>query len=430
MKRVLSEELFRIAERMIPGGVNSPVRSFQAVDTFPSFIERGEGSRLWDVDGNAYIDYVLSWGAAVLGHAHPEVVASVCAAAQKGLGFGAATPGESQLAERILSAFPAMDLIRFVSSGTEACMTAIRLARAHTRRDKFIKFSGNYHGHADTLLAAAGSGLATFSIPSSSGVPAPCVEGTLIAPFNDLAAVKALFREHSNAIAAVIVEPFVGNAGFIRPAEGFLEGLRELCSEEKAVLIFDEVITGFRLCWGGAQTLFHIDPDLTSLGKIIGGGLALAAFGGKAEIMSHLAPLGSVYQAGTLSGNPVAVASGLKTLELLGKGDSYARLTQNMRKLVSGIADSAKECDVAVQVDGEGGMFGLFFSDAPVTSFESAKKSDLMLFKKFFKGVFEKGIYWAPSLFEAGFLSLAHSEHDIVKTLEVIQATLRDVKKK
>ncbi len=428
MQRHLSEEFFHAAQNVIPGGVNSPVRSFSSVDSFPSFITKGEGSRLWDVDGNEYIDYVLSWGTAILGHAHPQVVESVCEAAQKGLSFGAATSGETELGQQILSAFPSMERIRFVSSGTEACMTAIRLARAYTQRDKFIKFSGHYHGHADSLLASAGSGLATFSIPSSGGVPKHFIEDTLVAPFNNIAAVQELFMRHKGQIAAVILEPFVGNSGFIRPAEGFLQELRDLCSTEKALLIFDEVITGFRVCWGGAQTLLGIEPDLTTLGKIIGGGMPLAAFGGKAEIMSHLSPLGPVYQAGTLSGNPVAVASGRKTLEILGKGNSYARLSQIMQQLVRGITDSANAAGLKVQVDGEGGMFGLFFADAPVHSFESAKLSDLARFRNFFKAVLERGIYWAPSQFEAGFLSIAHSEHDIAKTLQVIDDVFHQLK--
>lgn len=429
MKRVISKEMYRLAQELIPGGVNSPVRTFRAVDDFPAFIDRASGSKLWDVDGNEYIDYIMSWGAVILGHAEPEVVESVCQAARKGFGFGAATEGESILAERILSAFPAMDLIRFVSSGTEACMTAIRLARAYTQRDKFIKFTGNYHGHSDPLLVAAGSGLATLSIPSSSGVPQGAIENTLVAPYNNLAYVQELFQKNKGQIAAIIVEPFVGNAGFIRPKPGFLEGLRELCTENGAVLIFDEVMTGFRLCWGGAQTLLNIAPDLTTLGKIIGGGLPIAALGGKGEIMSHLAPLGSVYQAGTLSGNPIAVASGIKTLELLGKENTYARLSQITQKLLNGIVESASVNGIKVQADGEGGMFGFFFAQERVQSFEDAKNSDLEMFKAFFKGVFNRGIYWAPSLFEAGFLSLAHSDADILRTVQVIHEVFRDIKR-
>jgi len=428
MKRVVSKEMYRVAQNLIPGGVNSPVRTFRAVDDFPAFIERGKGSCIWDVDGNKYIDYIMSWGAVVLGHAHDEVVDSVCEAARKGFGFGTATQGESVLAERILSAFPAMDLLRFVSSGTEACMTAIRLARGYTKRDKLIKFTGNYHGHSDSLLVAAGSGLATLSIPSSTGVPQSFIENTLVAPFNNLNYVKELFQQHKGQIAAIIVEPFVGNAGFIRPNKGFLEGLRELCTDHGALLIFDEVMTGFRLCWGGAQTLLNIAPDLTTLGKVIGGGLPIAALGGKGEIMSHLAPLGSVYQAGTLSGNPIAVASGIKTLEILGKEDSYAKLSQITQKLLNGILEAASQNGIKVQADGEGGMFGIFFAQEHVESFEDAKRSDLEMFKAFFKGVFNRGVYWAPSLFEAGFLSLAHSDADIVKTVQVIHDVFREMK--
>lgn len=428
LKRDLSFEMFQISQRLIPGGVNSPVRAFRSVDDFPSFIKKGEGSKLWDVDGNEYIDYVCSWGAAILGHAHPEVVNAIHETAQNGLSFGAPTEGESLLVSTLLSAFPAMDQFRLVSSGTEACMSAIRLARAHTKRDKFIKFTGNYHGHADSLLVSGGSGLATFQIPSSGGVTQKAVDDTLLAPFNNLDAVKALFKKYPQQISAIIVEPIACNVGFIRPQVGFLEGLRELCTLEGALLIFDEVITGFRLCWGGAQTLFKISPDITTLGKIIGGGLPLAAFGAKAEIMANLAPLGSVYQAGTLSGNPVAVACGLKTLEILQRKGNYDRLAKNTDRLVCGIREIAAENDLALQADYEGSVFGLFFSKTPVNSFEDTQKTDNVRFKTFFKAIFNRGLYWAPSAFEAGFLSLAHSDEDILKTLQVISQTFREIK--
>ncbi len=427
MNRNGSKEMYRVAQTLIPGGVNSPVRSFRAVDDFPSFIQKAKGSKLWDVDGNEYIDYIMSWGAVILGHAHEEVVQSVCEAAQRGFGYGASTEGENLLAKRILSALPAMDLVRFVSSGTEACMTAIRIARGYTQREKFVKFTGNYHGHSDPLLVAAGSGIATFSLPSSKGVPQSAVENTLVAPYNNLNYVKELFRLNKGEIAAVMLEPFVGNAGFIRPSENFLQGLRDLCSEEGALLIFDEVMTGFRVCWGGVQNLVNIAPDLSTFAKVIGGGMPLAAVGGKKEIMSHLAPLGDVYQAGTLSGNPIAVACGLKTLEILGKEGTYARLTKTTQTLLKGISEIAAEYGIKVQVDGEGGMFGIFFSDEPVRSFEDAKKSDSEMFKKFFKGLLNRGIYWAPSLFEAGFISLAHTEDDIFKTIDIIEQVFRDI---
>lgn len=428
LKRDLSFELFQISQRLIPGGVNSPVRAFRSVDDFPSFIKKGEGSKLWDVDGNEYIDYVGSWGAAILGHAHPEVVKAIYETAQNGLSFGAPTEGENRLVSTLLSAFPAMDQFRLVSSGTEACMSAIRLARAHTKRDKFIKFTGNYHGHADALLVSGGSGLATFQIPSSGGVTQKAVDDTLLAPFNNLQAVKDHFQKNPKQIAAIIVEPIACNVGFIRPQTGFLEGLRELCSEEGALLIFDEVITGFRLCWGGAQTLFKISPDITTLGKIIGGGLPLAAFGAKAEIMANLAPLGPVYQAGTLSGNPVAVSCGLKTLEILQSTETYDKLAKSTDKLVRGIREIAAETKQSLQIDHEGSVFGFFFTKEPVNTFEDTSKTDNVRFKAFFKSILNQGLYWAPSAFEAGFLSLAHSNEDILKTLQVISQAFRELK--
>lgn len=429
MNRFLSKAKFDQAQKFIPGGVNSPVRSFRSVDDTPVFIKKGYGSKLLDIDGNEYIDYVLSWGAAILGHAEPNVVEAVSETLRNGFSFGATTEGETLLVEKILSAFPKMEAARLVSSGTEACMTAIRLARGFTGRDKLIKFSGNYHGHSDSLLVAAGSGLATYSIPTSAGVPAKSIENTLVAPFNDLSYVKELFRSNKGEIAAIILEPFVGNAGFIRPKEGYLQGLREICSNEGALLIIDEVMTGFRVAWGGAQILLNVEADITTLGKVIGGGLPLAALGGKREIMRYLAPLGPVYQAGTLSGNPLAVACGLKTLEILGNTGNYDRISKITRKLMSGILELAAEHKINVQVDSEGGMFGLFFSDRPVESYEEAQQSDTGLFKKFFKGVFERGIYWAPSMYEAGFLSLAHTEEDIHKTLDVIHDVFREVRR-
>lgn len=394
----------------------------------PPFIERAKGARLWDVDGNEYIDYVGSWGAAIVGHAHEKVVATISEAAAKGISFGASTEGENKIAELILSAFPSMDRVRLVSTGTEACMTALRLARAYTNRDKFIKFSGNYHGHSDFFLSEAGSGMATLGLPACKGVPADAAKTALTIPFNDLAAVKEAFRRHPREIAAIFVEPFVGNAGFLRPFEGFLEALRAVCSEEGSLLVFDEVITGFRVAWGGAQVKLGIKPDLTTLGKIIGGGLPLAAVGGRLEIMNHLAPIGQVYQAGTLSGNPVAVACGISSLSILAEDGTYDRLSGNMTTLVRGIRELAKAHKLAVHVDGEGGLFGLFFSSTPVVNFEQAKACDQHRFLKFFHAVLNRGLYWAPSAFEAGFLSLAHSDNDILSTLRIVDEAFRDIR--
>ncbi|MBI2602886.1 MAG: glutamate-1-semialdehyde 2,1-aminomutase [Deltaproteobacteria bacterium] len=428
MDRMRSKTLYERSLTLMPGGVNSPARSFKSVETFPSFIERAYGSRLWDVDGNEYIDYVGSWGPAIVGHAHEKVVAAIHEAAMKGISFGAATEGENKFAELVLSAFPAMDRIRLVSTGTEACMTALRLARACTSRDKFIKFSGNYHGHSDFFLSSAGSGLATLGIPACKGVPKSVAETALTVPFNDTSAVKEAFRRNRGEIAAVFVEPFVGNAGFIRPGEGFLETLREICSEEGSLLVFDEVITGFRVAWGGAQAMLGIEPDLTTLGKVIGGGLPLAALGGKLEFMNHLAPIGQVYQAGTLSGNPLAVACGLRTLSILAEEGSYDSLSRNMKRLIQGIQKLALAHKLPLQVDGEGGLFGLFFSNTPVHCFEQAKACDQNRFLRFFHAVLKRGLYWAPSAFEAGFLSLAHSDNDILETLRIVDAAFQEIK--
>lgn len=416
-----SQKNFKQAQEVIPGGVNSPVRAFGLVGGDPVFISRASGAHVWDVDDQKYIDYVGSWGVAVLGHAHPEVINAIHESAKNGLSFGAPTHQETLLVRKIQSAFPSMEKIRLVSSGTEACMTAIRLARGFTGRKKIIKFSGHYHGHADVLLAKAGSGMATLSIPQCAGVPEDIIKDTLIAPFNNLNAIKTLFSQYKNEIAAIILEPVVGNAGFIRPQLGFLEALRELTQADGSLLIFDEVITGFRLCWGGVQTLHHIVPDITTLGKIIGGGLPLAAFGGRKEIMDCLAPLGPVYQAGTLSGNPVAVASGLKTLELLETDHQkhYASLSVLTQKLAHGLKMLADEYNIPFSVDCEGGMFGFFFNGKPVTSFEDAQTSDVQMFKSFFRMMLDRGVYLAPSPYEAGFVSMAHKDVDIDATLQI-----------
>jgi glutamate-1-semialdehyde 2,1-aminomutase len=418
-----SRKLFAEASKVIPGGVNSPVRAFKSVGGDPLFIAKASGSKLWDVDGNEYIDYVGSWGPAILGHAHPEVLKAVAQAAENGLSFGAPTEQETDLAKYIQLALPSMELIRFVSSGTEACMAALRVARGFTRRSKILKFEGCYHGHGDMLLVKAGSGAATLGTPDSLGVTQGVANDTLTVPFNDLGGTAALFE--MNEIAAVIVEPIVGNSGFIRPREGFLEGLRELCTKHGALLIFDEVMTGFRVAWGGAQALWNITPDLTTLGKVIGGGMPLAAYGGRRDVMSMVAPVGPVYQAGTLSGNPVAVACGLATLKILKSGDSFKKLSSTSRSLTEGLTKIASNYNLNFTADCEGGMFGFFFNADKVYNFSDAKKSDVERFRKFFWGMLDQGVYLAPSAFEAGFVSTAHTEHDITLTLERAESVMK-----
>lgn len=409
--------------QVIAGGVNSPVRAFAAVGGNPPLIARGKGAYVTDIDGNTYIDYVSSYGAAILGHAHPEVVAYIHEVAQKGLGFGAPTEGETELAQLIASALPAVPMLRFVSSGTEACMSALRLARAYTARNKIIKFSGCYHGHADPFLVKAGSGAAAQGIATSSGVPSAAVQDTIVVPFNDLSAVKEVFSQHK--IAAIIVEPLIGNCGFIRPQADFLPSLRELCTAHGALLIFDEVMTGFRVGWGGVQTATGLEPDLTTLGKVIGGGLPLAAFGGRKDIMQLLAPTGAVYQAGTMAGNPVAVACGIKTLQILASGNIYATLATRTRSLVTGLMMLAKEYHIPLTADGEGGMFGLFLAADAITSYEQAMQTDNTIFRRFFRLLLERGIYLAPSPFEAGFVSSCHTEREIAITLEKCEEAFR-----
>ncbi len=413
-----SKKHYREALNVIPGGVNSPVRAFKSVQGDPLFIKRAKGSRIWDVDDNEFIDYVGSWGALLLGHAHDEVVATVAEAAQRGLSYGAPTENETILAQLILSALPALEKIRFVSSGTEACMTAIRLARAYTKRDKVIKFTGNYHGHSDMLLAKAGSGLATLGIPDSPGVPADVAKSTITLPYNNISAVEETLQMNKGEVACLIIEPFVGNAGFIRPEPGYLMTLQKLCREYGVLFILDEVITGFRVTWGGAQTLLGLDPDLTTLGKIIGGGLPLAAFGGKKEVMDLLAPQGPVYQAGTLSGNPLATSCGIKTLLTLNRPENYAQLAKNTNDLCNGLITLGKKHKIPLQVDHEGALFGLHFNAETVKDFETAQKSNIFLFRNYFMNMLENGVYLAPSAFEAGFVSLAHTGEDIKLTLE------------
>jgi glutamate-1-semialdehyde 2,1-aminomutase len=414
-----SRKLQRRAEQMIPGGVNSPVRAFRAVGGDPPFIVRGAGSHLWDADGNEYIDYIGSWGPQILGHAAPLVVDAIVAAAKNGTSFGASTPSEADLAEIVLSAFPHMGKVRFVNSGTEATMSAIRLARAYTKRKYIMKFEGCYHGHADALLVKAGSGVATLGIPGSAGVPEEFTQFTLALPFNDTDALEQAFKKFRHQIAGVIVEPVVGNMGCVPPARGYLEGLRAITERDKTLLIFDEVMTGFRLAFGGAQELYAIHPDLTTMGKIIGGGLPVGAYGGPSEIMDLVAPLGPMYQAGTLSGNPLAMAAGLATLRHLKehKKEIYPRLDKLSGELAAGVALAAKESGVPICYNRVGSMFTWFFAPCPVTDWNSAAKSDTEAFGRFFRAMLENGVYLPPSQFEAAFLSAAHTEEDIQQTI-------------
>ncbi len=412
-----SEEIFAAAQKLMPGGVSSPVRAFKSVGGQPIVFDRVKGAYIWDVDGNQYIDYVGTWGPAICGHAHPEVIAALHEVLDKGTSFGAPSAQENVLAEMVIEAVPSIEMVRFVNSGTEACMSVLRLMRAFTGRDKVIKFEGCYHGHADMFLVKAGSGVATLGLPDSPGVPKSTTSNTLTAPYNDLEAVKALFAENPDQIAGLILEPVVGNSGFIPPDAGFLEGLRELTQENGALLVFDEVMTGFRIAYGGAQEKFGITPDLTTLGKVIGGGLPVGAYGGRKDIMSMVAPAGSMYQAGTLSGNPLAMTAGIKTLELLQKPGTYEQLNRITKKLADGLVQIAKEAGHEVCGGQISAMFGIFFTGEPVHNYDDAKKSDLAKFSRFHRGMLKRGIYLAPSQFEAGFTSLAHTEEDIDRTL-------------
>ncbi len=418
--------LFSDAKQVIPGGVNSPVRSFSGVGGTPVFIDHALGAYIYDSMGNRYIDYVGSWGPMILGHAHPEVIAAVKSAAEKGLSFGAPTEIETHMAKRVCELMPSIDLVRMVSSGTEATMSAIRLARGYTGRDKIVKFEGCYHGHSDSLLVKAGSGALTFGVPSSPGVPASVAENTLTLIYNHSASVEQTFAELGEQIACIIVEPVAGNMNCIPPAPGFLETLREVCDHYGSVLIFDEVMTGFRVGLNGAQGVYKVKPDLTTLGKIIGGGMPVGAFGGQRQIMEQLAPLGPVYQAGTLSGNPVAMAAGLKTLELIAQPGFYPALTAKTEKLTSGLRDRAHKAGIAITTNAVGGMFGLFFSpEKQVSCFAQVMQCDQHLFKRFFHAMLEQGIYLAPSAFEAGFVSAAHSDEDLDKTLDIAEAIFK-----
>ena len=417
-----NEALFQRAQRTIPGGVNSPVRAFRSVGGTPRFIDRAEGARVWDADGKAYIDYVGSWGPAITGHAHPAIVEAVREAALKGLSFGAPTESEVEMAELICALLPSVDMVRLVSSGTEATMSAIRLARGFTGRDAIVKFEGCYHGHADSLLVKAGSGLLTFGNPSSGGVPADFARHTIVLDYNDLDQVEAVFKARGDEIAAVIVEPVAGNMNLVKPRAGFLEGLRSLCTQYGTVLIFDEVMTGFRVGPQGVQGLYGITPDLTTLGKVIGGGMPVGAFGGRRDIMQQIAPLGPVYQAGTLSGSPVAVAAGMASLRLTREAGFYEVLGERTRRLVEGLSVAAREAGVRFSADSIGGMFGVYFSAAVPASFADVMASDRDAFNRFFHAMLEAGHYFAPSAFEAGFVSAAHGEAEVDATVAAARA--------
>ncbi len=420
----MSETLFAQAQQLIPGGVNSPVRAFKSVGLPPRFVRSAKGSRIVDEDGNEFIDYVGSWGPMILGHAHPEVLAAVAEAMAAGTSFGAPTRREVEMARVICGIVPSIEMVRLVNSGTEALMSAIRLARGYTGRSRILKFAGCYHGHSDALLAKAGSGAATFSVPDSLGVPPAVVEQTVVVEFNDLDAVTAQIEGSPDAFAALVVEPVAGNMGVVPPAPGFLEGLRELCSRTGALLIFDEVITGFRVALGGAQELYRINPDLTCLGKIIGGGLPVGAFGGPRSVMEHLAPVGGVYQAGTLSGNPLAVAGGLAMLEALRRDNPYPTLEKKADRLAAGIASILAEKGVAHTINRVGSMLSLFFNPGPVTCYTEVLRSDKEAFRGFFAKMLDQGIYLAPSPFEAWFVGAAHSDEDLDRSLEAVRKSV------
>ena len=427
-----NEILFERAQKTIPGGVNSPVRAFRQVGGIPRFVAKAKGPYFWDAEDKRYIDLIMSWGPMIVGHANPEVVEAVKKAAETSFSYGAPTEGEIQLAERICELMPSIEQVRMVSSGTEATMSALRLARGHTGRDVIIKFEGCYHGHADSLLVKAGSGLLTFAdttqnAPSSGGVPQDLVKHTLVLPYNDVAAIEAVFQKQGDKIAAVILEPIAGNMNLIKPSQAFLTAMRNLTSQYGSVLIYDEVMTGFRVALGGAQSLQGIVPDLTCLGKVMGGGMPMAAFGGKKEIMSKLAPLGNVYQAGTLSGNPVAVAAGLKTLEIISRAGFYECLSTQTQKLMTGLKQAADQAGIPFAVDSVGGMFGFYFADQVPTSYEAVTKSDIEAFKKFFHAMLDAGVYLAPSAYEAGFTSIAHDDDVLAQIISAAKTSFKSL---
>lgn len=423
-----SQQLFTRAQQVIPGGVNSPVRAWRSVGGQPLFIARGAGARIWDADGNEFLDYVSSWGPLILGHAHPRVLAAIQDAATRGTSYGAPTEMEIELAQRVTRAVPSVEMVRFVNSGTEATMSAIRLARAFTHRDLIVKFDGGYHGHADFLLAKAGSGLATLSLPDSAGVPSNVALTTLVAPYNNIDALGEIFKVHGDKIAAVIVEPVAGNMGVVAPQRGFLQGLREITRADHALLIFDEVITGFRVAYGGAQARYKVQPDLTCFGKIIGGGLPVGAYGGRRDIMQLVAPLGPMYQAGTLSGNPLAMAAGIATLDALAEmPDAYERLEARAAQLERGLTNAAARAEIPATINRVGSLLTAFFADQPITDYTSAKVADTKRYARYFHAMLERGIYLAPSQFEAAFVSLAHTEQDIASTIECAAQALESL---